>query len=173
MQPHENAAILQELAAGREVLLEALRGIPDELAAASPSPGRWSVVECVEHLAISEDFLLAGITGAQRSETPVVNPRREAAIMVRGLDRTTHVISPEVGRPTGRFSTLAEAVASFLATRKRTVRFVETCDEDLRARTMAHPLIGTINCHEALLVMAVHPRRHAVQIREIRTALGS
>ena len=77
-----------------------------------------------------------------------------------------------MGRPTGRFDTLAEAVESFLATRERTVRFVETCDEDLRSKPMTHPLMGIINCHEALLSIAVHPRRHASQIREIRTALG-
>ena len=74
--------------------------------------------------------------------------------------------------PTGRFATLAEAVESFLATREQTVRFVEACDEDLRAKPMAHPLLGPINCHVALLLIAVHPRRHASQIREIRTTLA-
>jgi len=63
-------------------------------------------------------------------------------------------------------------VESFLTTRQQTVRFVESCGEDLRAKPMTHPLMGAINCHEALLLIAVHPRRHALQIREIRTALG-
>src|ERR1039458_2550282 len=75
------------------------------------------------------------------------------------------------GRPTGRFATLAEAVESFLATRERTVRFVETCDEDLRSKPMTHPLMGIVNCHEALLSIAVHPRRHALQISEIGSGL--
>ena len=171
MLTHERAAILKELAAGREVFLEALRGFPEGLAATSPASGRWSVLECVEHVTVSEDFLLTGISiglsQAERWEAPVIDPKREAAILARGADRTTPRISPEVGRPTGRFATLAEAVESFLTVRERTVRFVETCDEDLRSQ-----LIGTINCHEALLLIAVHPRRHASQIREIRTALG-
>jgi hypothetical protein len=32
--------------------------------------------------------------------------------------------------------------------------------------------MGTLNCHEALLLIAVHPRRHAGQILEIRAAPG-
>jgi hypothetical protein len=172
MQPHEKAGILKELATGRDAFLDALRGLPEDVPAVRPAPGRWSVLECVEHVAVSEDLLLSRITQAQSSGSPVANQKREAAILARGADRTTPVISPEAGRPTGRFATLADAVGSFLATRERTVRFVEDCNEDLRAKTMTHPLVGPINCHEALLVISVHPRRHAAQIREIKTALG-
>ena len=172
MQPHEKAGILQELATGRDAFLEALRGLPEGLAAINSGSGRWSVVQCVEHVAVSEDFLLSRIIPAQSSGAPVVNQKREAAILARGADRATPVISPEVGRPRGRFATLADAVGSFLATCEQTVRFIEACGEDLRARPMTHPLLGPINCHEALLLIAVHARRHASQIREIRTALG-
>src|ERR1035438_3437969 len=108
------------------------------LAAIRPAPGRWSVVQCVEHVAVSEDFLLSRIIQAQSSGAPVVNQKREAAILARGADRATPVISPEVGRPMGRFATLADAVGSFLATCEQTVRFVEACGEDLRARPMTH-----------------------------------
>jgi hypothetical protein len=173
MHTHARTAILNELASGRDALLEAARGVPEDLAATRPAAGRWSIIECVEHVAVSEDFLLARILQAQSCGAPVVNPKREAAILARGADRTTAVVSPEAGQPAGRFATLADAVESFLAIRERTVRFVEACDADLRAQPANHPLLGTINCHEALLLIAVHPRRHGLQIREIRTALGS
>jgi len=172
MQTDEKAVILNELELGRDAFLEAVRAVPEDLAATSPAPGRWSVVECVEHIAVSEDFLLTGITQAKPSGAPVVNARREAAILARGADRTNPLISPEVGRPTGRVTTLADAIESFLAVRERTIRFVEACEEDLRAEPMTHPLLGTINCQEALLLIAVHPRRHASQIREITEGGG-
>jgi hypothetical protein len=127
MQTDEKAVILNELELGRDAFLEAVRAVPEDLAATSPAPGRWSVVECVEHIAVSEDFLLTGITQAKPSGAPVVNARREAAILARGADRTNPLISPEVGRPTGRVTTLADAIESFLAVRERTIRFVEAC----------------------------------------------
>src|ERR1039457_7316477 len=91
MQTHERAGILN-----------ALRGLPEDLAAISPGPGRWWAIECEEH------------SQAQRSEAPVVNQTREAAILARrcGPHLSRNLISPEVGRPTGRFATLAEAVES-------------------------------------------------------------
>jgi len=40
-------------------------------------------------------------------------------------------------------------------------------------RTAHHPLIGDVNCYETLLIMAIHPHRHAPQIQEIRDALAT
>jgi hypothetical protein len=173
MRPHEKAGILKELACGRDALLDSVGGLPEHLSRIRPGPGRWSIIECVEHVAVSEDFLLAGISKAERAEVLVSNAKREAAILARGADRSTAVMAPEIGHPKQRFATLAEALKGFLDARDKTVRFVEACNEDLRSRPMTHPLLGTINCHEALLLIAVHTRRHALQIQEIRVALGN
>jgi hypothetical protein len=172
MEAHEKVEILKALESGREAFLDALNAITEDLARRSPAPGRWSALECVEHVAISEDFLFSQVTQATPSDVPVVNQEREVRILARGTDRTNPVVSPEVGRPTGRFSLLADAVQHFLDRRERTVRFVESCQEDLRSKLTTHPLLGPVNCYEALLLMAVHPQRHAKQIQEIKTALG-
>jgi hypothetical protein len=82
------------------------------------------------------------------------------------------VKSPEVGKPQGRFSALADAVQHFLTIRERTIRFVEDCNEDLRCKITSHPIIGTVNCFETLLMIAAHPLRHAKQIEETRAALA-
>lgn len=164
--------MLVDLEKGRKALLDALSGVTEEIASSSPAPGRWSVIECVEHLAIAEDYLLSQIAASCYSDAAVINKNREALILSRGLDRTRTVQSPEGGRPTGRFATLGEAMQYFLASRDRTVRFVENCSEDLRSKLTSHPILGTVNCHENLLMMAVHPLRHSKQIEEIKTALG-
>ena len=171
MERHEKERILADLESGRKALLDALTGVTEEVAAGHPAPGKWSVLECVEHLAVSEDYLFSQIEASHSSEVPVVNEKREALIVARGLDRTRTVESPEVGRPAARFSTLAEAVKNFLAARERTIRFVENCEEDLRAKSTWHPIIGTVNCYETLLMIAVHPHRHAKQIAEIKATL--
>jgi hypothetical protein len=172
MEAHEKVRILEALDSGREAFLDALSAIAEDLATRSPGPGRWSALECAEHVAVSEDFLFSQVTQATHSEVRVVNEKREAAISARGADRTHAVASPEAVRPTGRFSTLADAVQHFLASREHTIRFVESCREDLRSRLTTHPLLGPVSCYEALLLMAVHAHRHAKQIQEIKTALG-
>jgi hypothetical protein len=172
VEKHEKERILADLESGRNVLLEALSGVTEDTAAVSPAPGKWSILECVEHLAVSEEYLFGQIEASHPSEAPIVNEKRESLIVARGLDRTRPVQSPDVGRPAARFSTLAAALQSFLAAGERTIRFVESCGEDLRAKSTTHPIIGTVNCYETLLMIAVHPHRHAKQIAEIKFALG-
>ena len=162
---------MADLESGRRVLLDTLNGVTEDVAARTP-PGKWSILECVEHLAVSEDYLFSQIGASHSSPVPVVNEKRENLIVARGMDRTKPVSSPEVGRPAGRFSTLAEAVRSFLATRERTLRFVENCGEDLRSKLTTHPIIGSVNCYETLLMIAVHPKRHAEQIKELKKLAG-
>jgi hypothetical protein len=167
MDKDERERLVADLESGRQTLLDALKGVTEDVAAQIP-PGKWSILECVEHLAVSEDYLFSQITASHSSPVPVVNEKREALIVARGMDRTKPVPSPEVGKPAGRFSTLAEAVESFLASRERTLRFVENCSEDLRSKLTTHPIIGSVNCHETLLMIAVHPKRHSEQIKEIK-----
>jgi hypothetical protein len=171
MEKYEKEKLVADLESGRRILLDALNGVTED-AAARNLPGRWSILECVEHLVVSEDYLFAQITASHSSPVPMVNEKREALIVARGADRTKPVASPEVGRPAGRFATLADAVQSFLASRQRTIHFVENCDEDLRSKLTTHPLIGNVNAYETLLMIAVHPKRHAEQIKEIKAALA-
>jgi uncharacterized damage-inducible protein DinB len=171
MDAHEKQQILAELEKGRRGLLDALRGVTEEAAACRPGPRRWSVRECVEHVAAAEDYLLGRIAASHAVAAPVVDQRLEALIPVRGADRSLRMEAPEVVKPAGRYATLEAATQGFLAGRERTIRFVEQCGEDLRARLTTHPLLGTVNCWETLLMMAAHPGRHAGQIREALLAI--
>ena len=171
MDAQEKAKLLADLENGRRVLLDAAHDVPEDIAARAPAPGRWSVLECVEHVAVSEDYLFGQITAAHHSDTPLFNPEREARIVAVGLDRSRTIQAPEVGKPTGRFTTLAGALGRFESARERTIDFVSTCQEDLRCKITSHPLIGSVNCYETLLMIAAHPFRHAKQIEEIKAAL--
>jgi hypothetical protein len=44
--------------------------------------------------------------------------------------------------------------------------------DDLRRRIATHPIMGTVNCHEMLLSIAVHTLRHVQQIEEIKASLA-
>jgi len=96
MDKHEKEKLVADLESGRQTLMDVLKGITEDLAARTP-PGRWSILECVEHLAVSEDYLFSQIAVSHSSSVPVVNEKREALIVARGLDRTKPVSSPEVG----------------------------------------------------------------------------
>jgi hypothetical protein len=173
MDARDKQEILESLESGRDALLAALDGLTEDVATRAPRPGKWSVLECVEHLFLAEEFLLEQIAVAQPSEVPVGSRAREARILQRGTDRTSRLEAPETARPTGRFPTLAAALRSFVEVHDRTVRHVRELEEDPRMLTANHPLIGRVNCYEMFLIIAIHPHRHAAQIREAREAISA
>lgn len=133
---------------------------------------RWSVLECVEHVVIVEEKNLGRLAGAKRLDAPHIDKQKVAEIMVQIPDRTTRYIAPEVARPMGRFASLSQALERFNATRSQVVQFAEDRQSDLYGLATEHVRLGTVNGAEMLLIIAGHARRHADQIREIRTALG-
>jgi len=170
MQPHEKQELIDSLTAGRRTLIEAVGGVTEDLAKHAEA-GRWSILQCVEHLALAEDYLFGRILAATPHDAPLVNERRERIIREHGSSRSRPIAAPDVAVPHGHFATLAEALEAFSTSRARTVAFVENCTTDLRAQLTTHPVVtGPVNCHEMLLMMAAHPFRHASQIQEIRAA---
>ena len=144
-------------------------GIEPAEAARRPKDGGWTIAEIVEHVAVAEEQMYTALTTRYREFPEAThNPEKERAITQSALDRSRKFNSPEVSRPAGRFDSLATGLAHFRACRARTVAFVEQCQDDLRRRTVKHPLAGVVTGYEYLLILALHPARHAAQIREQR-----
>jgi len=170
LEPEEQE-ILTQLDEGRKALSEALAGVDEQMAVWKQMPTTWSILECVEHVVVSEEFLLSRLMAAQASASALPNSTREGMILERGIDRTRRVESPAVGRPSGRYLHLQDAFTGFSAVRARTVDWVSGLEGDLRSWLTDHPLIpGPVNCCEMLLMISVHPRRHAEQIKAIRNS---
>jgi len=172
MDANERQEILALLEQGRKALPVAVEGVSGEMASRIPGTGRWSILGCVEHVAVSEDYLFAQIGKAAPSETPLIDLQREARMLARGTDRSRRIESPPEGHPTGAFPTLAAAVEHFLESRERTMEFVRANREDLRSKMTWHPILKAANCHEMLLSIGVHCLRHVKQIEEIKAELA-
>ena len=164
----ERREMLQLLQEGTEALYALVAGIDDAEAARKPSGGGWSVLDCLEHVAVTEGALFAGIRNATRAEAPRVNPEREAKIRDRALNRERLIAAPEIVVPRSRFANPNQALLNFAAARAETVRWVETFADDPRCWVTTHPMVRTpVNCWEMLLMIALHPKRHAEQIRTV------
>ena len=161
--------ILGRLEEGESALHAALAGIDPDIASARLHPGRWSICEIVEHLAVSEALLLDRLRQATRSDISHADPIREARLESLALNRERRIEAPEPALPTGSCATLAQALDRFRAVRSATLQFVRDFPSDFRSSLAQHPLIPRpLNCYEMLLLMALHPIRHAAQIAELR-----
>ncbi|HEY1240276.1 MAG TPA: DinB family protein [Bryobacteraceae bacterium] len=171
MSPESRTEIVQTLEDGRQQFVETVRDLTEAEAQAHPQEGRWSVLECVEHVTTVEERFLGRIEKAQREGAPPVNREHEAELAARVKDRTMRAQAPDFVRPTGRFQTLAEAVDAFHAVRGRTIGFAEQNAGELYSLAEAHPRFGPLNGMEFLIMMNSHVLRHAAQVSELRAEL--
>ena len=165
----EIEAVLQE---GMDALDDAVRDIDEETASRRPQPDAWSALECVQHIALVEAGLLSRLKEAKPDGASHEDRAREARFQALALNRERRIEAPDRVIPRRESQSLAQAVEAFRAARSQTMRFVDEFDGDLRSWLTTHPLITRpVNCYEMLLLMALHPRRHAQQIAQIREQL--
>ncbi len=173
MDENQRQQMLTLLAEGTRAIHAAASGIDDADAARRPANGNWSILDCLEHVAVTERALFAGIRNATKADAPQPNPEREAKIWNRALDRARFIAAPDIVVPHGNFTSAAQALLNFATARGETVHWVETFADDPHDWITTHPLVRSpVNCWEMLLMIALHPKRHAEQITQIRAALN-
>ena len=170
--PDDKKDIERALQEGLDALEEALRGIEEESAHMKPRPEAWSVVDCVDHIALTEEALFSRLEEAKPSDRSHADPARELRFRDLALNRARRIDAPDPVLPRRESQTFAQALEAFHAVRRRTMAFVHDFNGDLRSSLTMHPLITRpVNCYEMLLLMSFHPARHAQQITEIREQL--
>jgi hypothetical protein len=172
METVDRQQLLRLLTASRKKLLESAEGLTDEQARLRPAEDRWSILECVEHAGLVEDAMFASVTTTLVPPETSIDRAREQKILSGVTDRTQKFGAPDGVKPTGKFATLVEAIEHFERSRARTIDYVEKCQLDLRALVGPHPALGQATGQELMIILALHPARHALQILEAREALG-
>ena len=170
MTIEERSEIIRVLENSREEVNAAVRGLQEALASAKPDPARWSVLECLEHIATVEERFLGRLENAQLQDEARVDRAREADLAARVTNRSVRAQAPEPAVPKGRFASVEQALEHFNAARARTLQFVHDRGADLYRLAAEHPRFGSVNGKEVLLIIAGHAQRHAEQIREITAA---
>ena len=169
---HPNVSdVLTELEQARDILRDAVDGVPDSDRAKRPGEGRWSVNEILEHLSMVErrfTGLLAmriqeakerGLGAEQDARAPLP-PDLKTMLG----DRSNRRNAPDAVRPTGTLDFLN-------AWRAAEAARAELCEllrgnEGLALNTVVHqhPVFGTLNVYQFAELIANHERRHAKQI---------
>jgi len=171
MTDKERETALALLARSRTTLLNAVDGVTEEQARWKPMPDRWTILEYVEHLAISDDALVSlvkrCVAAPANPETDEERQAREQKIretpVPRGANR-----APEHLQPAAKFASLADAVSAFLAARDRTVAYTESTTDELRHHFAPHSVLGPLDGYQWLCGNARHAESHAAHVVEIR-----
>lgn len=171
MTEQEREKALALLARTRLSLRAAVDGVTNEEAHWTPGPDRWSILQYVEHLALSDDGLVGIVKRVMNEpatpETPEERAARESRIRATPMPRGANH-APSALQPPGKFTTIADAMAAFEAARDRSIEFTRTVDGDLRSHFSSHSVLGPMDAYQWLLGNARHVETHSGHIRELR-----
>lgn len=141
------------------------------------APDRWSVADCLEHLALTERGLFGMVT-AQVMKSPPAPP--EKLILTQGKDeavvkaissRDVKAKAPEMFVPSNKWKTTDETLAAFRAARKDTIAYVQTTPAALRTHLAEMPGM-TMDGYQVILMIGAHTERHHAQMKEVIASEG-
>jgi hypothetical protein len=173
LTPEERESALKSFQITRDNFLKSIAGLSQKQWTFKPAPDRWSVAEVAEHIAISESSL-SGLVEQKIMMSPAAPEKREQVkgkdelILQRVPDRSHKAQAPEFLRPTGRWATEADLTKAFEESRKATMDYIRTTNDDLRDHFFDHPVFGTLDGYQWLLLISTHSARHTAQIEEVK-----
>jgi hypothetical protein len=153
-------------------VFDEVKGLSEAQLTFKPGADRWSVEECVKHIAMSEQMLWQM---KEESLKQAASPEKRSEIkftdeqlIQRVEDRSTKVKTMEKLMPENiPFKTTAEALDAFKADREKLIDYVKSTNDDLRNHMATLPF-GTIDNYQMVLFIGAHSNRHTQQIREVK-----
>lgn len=153
----------------RRALLDRLRGLPEESLSARPIPDKWSIIEILEHLVLSERDVFHGLPEPSELTSQKRTPKDRVAywivLTVLGLRIPVKAPSPKA-IPAGRTS-FAELRRQWDYNYEWLESFVkELPAESLNEACFSHPIAGPLTLEQALRMGRIHLALHTSQIEE-------
>jgi uncharacterized damage-inducible protein DinB len=177
MTAKERADLIQYLQDARQEFLESVSGLSDQQWRWKPTPERWSVGECAEHIVLSEEMLFAKAKEALHNPPDPdwekkTGPKTDILLSVMA-QRKGKATAPEEIQPTGKM-TRADIMSQYEKQRAATLKFVETTQIPLKEHVAPHPfpIFNPLNAYQWVLYIPLHNMRHDKQIAEVKATPG-
>jgi uncharacterized damage-inducible protein DinB len=166
----EKDKALAYLESTKKDVLDATKNLSPEQWNFKAAPDRWSIAECMEHIAAAEDYIRGAVeTGVMKA--PAV-PGRDIAAIDAGIianvpERKNKLQAPEAIKPTNRFGSPQASVDHFVESRATTENFLRSTP-GLRDHAADSPTGQKWDAYEFILLIAAHSERHTNQIKEVK-----
>ena len=132
----------------------------------------WSVGQCVEHIALSEDLIKEWMHGAflqpatpERKSEEKYTPE---TLIVIVTDRSQNrAKTGGAWLPEGNFPNTVAAIQAFVARRDSTIAYLTSTQDDLKTHFIEHPQWGTLDLYQGFIMLSAHCARHTLQLEEV------
>lgn len=164
----ERTSAIKYLTQTQNQLHQSVQHLSQDQIRFSSGEGRWSILECLEHIAESEKTIFEIITSLLNE------PPNEELTTTLSDEEIIHIITDRSVKgqaqgdliPNERFAEMDQAIKVFDERRRSAISFVKNTDDHLHRYTIQFPF-GVIDAYQVLLFMSGHTERHTAQIQEI------
>lgn len=160
----------------RDEVMNSIRNLSEAQLNYKAAPEKWSVKECMYHIAGAEKLLWGMFESNMKG---AANPEKRSEIKVTDeqfvkmvQDRSNKLQAPEPIQPknTG-FTSITEAIEDFKKNRGEHIKYLKSSTEDMRNHVVQMPF-GWIDCYQLCLMIAAHSNRHTQQLNEVKADAG-
>src|SRR5690606_1043711 len=153
-------------------LKKSVAGLTEEQLNFKPTPDRWSISQCLEHIVSTEQMLFE--MNKKGMEAPA-NPEDRDDIkvtdeqVIAGMtDRSHKAQAPEQLLPDGKYKDAQIAITDLEKTRKPILEYINAVPlEELRNHVGESPM-GSFDSYQSFLYIPGHTARHTAQIEEVK-----
>ena len=176
MTPDERKAAINYYLKTKAKLLADVRGLSENQLNWKADSTRWSIYQCTEHIALSETLIWRWIQMTEK-QPPTPEKRSEVKLTTEQLlamttDRSHKVQAPEMLKPVKQFPSESDAIMAFSSRRDSTIDYIKMTQDDLKDHFIVHPVFGTMDLYQGLMLLAAHSARHTLQIEEVMATPG-
>jgi hypothetical protein len=153
---------------------ESVQGLSDMQLAFKPAADKWSVEDCLKHIAIAEQMIRGMVDEAVKQP---LNPEKrvnikatDEEIIKNTEDRSKKGQTMDPMKPENTpFKSAADALESFNGNREKLIGYINNTQDDLRSRVIEFPF-GSYDAYQVLLLIGAHSNRHMQQINEVKAS---
>lgn len=153
-------------------VFNSLLGMSDAQLNFKAAPDKWSISDCVKHIAVTEQVLWKMADDALKQ---AANPEKRNEIkatddqVVQMIESRAQKVktAPPLEPQNTSFKSTADALASFRDAREKLIQYVKTTDADLRNHVVTFAP-GSFDSYQMILFIGAHSNRHTQQMEEVK-----
>ena len=164
---------MSEMHATRKLFLDSVAGLTPAQWTFKAGPDRWSILECAEHIAVSETYIWGAIEkmlASPAASADMIEKTKGKDQMLTKMvpDRSTKFQAPEPIQPKKLSDNPQEYIDKFRQARDAHIAWIEKTDASLRDKVSPHPAAGPLDAYQWILLISAHSHRHVLQILEVK-----
>lgn len=156
----------------RQGIIDATKGLSEAQLKFKPAADKWSVEDCLKHIAQSQQMLWSMVEGGLKG--PATPEKRadvkwsDEDVMKNVASRANKVkTSPQMEPLNTPFKSLTEAWDAYSKSTDKLIEYANTTNEDLRNHITTMPF-ASFDSYQMILFIGAHARRHTEQMKEVK-----